>query len=294
TGEFTVEKFENLKTSTITMMVYHNIEFKNYSKAFELIKLTDVEIFYTKKHKKVDKSKIVAPKGAIYSLLLNNYVRGANIRKGELHWCPKCRLRDDKDKKIKTTREVLVDTNHPGIKHMTHFKCYNCSTCFDGRELKKKIHHFLNQMAIGMSLGDRNVHIMMFKSSFKIAGCKSKDDARYITKRLIKELIKLNKEAIKYTTKNKYKIKEYEEINKLKSSETYDEKDEIKIQKLQKSVLPIFNYKDPNKEMRFQYDCTMLNKGFWLNIFLDQEVLNTVMNDEKYSDHVIMSIYETT
>lgn len=293
TGDFTIQKFDDMKTSTMSFMVYHNLEFKNFAKAFEMIKTTEIEVFYTKKHKKVDKSRIRAPKGAIYGLSIGDYIRGVNIRKGELHWCPKCQLRDDKGKKVKTVHEVIISTDNPEVRKLGWFLCKICDVKFDGKEItEKKIHHFLNQLSFGISVGDRNVHVMMFKTSIKIAGCRSKNDAKYVVKKLFKELISTNKQSTKYKTLNTYDMKENEEIRILK--EKGDSKSELKIDKLRKSILPIFVYNDPEKELKFQFDCTMMNKGFWFNIFMDQEMLNIVMNEPKYMENVIMSTYETT
>ena len=60
-------KFEDLKTSTKTIMSYTNVEF-DLRKVFEAVPVTEVESPYTDKHKNLDKKKIRAAPGSVVSL----------------------------------------------------------------------------------------------------------------------------------------------------------------------------------------------------------------------------------
>ena len=57
--KYGVPEYEDLKTSTRTVMVYTNISF-DLKKIFESVKVTDIEAPLTKKKKNVDKKRLVA------------------------------------------------------------------------------------------------------------------------------------------------------------------------------------------------------------------------------------------
>lgn len=181
-------KFSELQTSTRTVMVYSNIEF-NFKKIFEGMTITPTDIPLTKKKKNVDKKKIKASKGSIINIQYGNLYRGINLKKAKKYWCSvNCRLtksvqEDESETKINTIVEEFCLVEGSTDIYETKYFCTNCSKYYTLKQLKK-ILNFLNQVSIVMSLGNINVHIMMFKDNFKIAGCKGEKDAEYTVKML--------------------------------------------------------------------------------------------------------------
>lgn len=133
-----VPKFEDLNVSTRTVMVYSNMVF-DLPFLFDNIPITDVDAPLTKKQKNIDKKRIVAPYGSIFSLHFRNQIRGLDLRK----------------KKKKKVDEGVV-------------------RAVNGRT---NITYFLNQIMMEISIGNMNLNVMVFKDNFKIAGCKTMDDA---------------------------------------------------------------------------------------------------------------------
>ena len=179
--------FENLKTSTMTVMVYPNIQM-DLRLLFRKILITKVEIPYTKKQKNVDKKRLLAPDGTIVSLQLGNWMRGIDTRKKRKIWCTVCRpieIDGNREKKIKTVTEVpitnrtLKNPKYPSDAHTFKMYCSRCDQTYKIKEIKK-INHFLNQLNILVSIGSTRplLSVMAFKTSFKIAGCKSLEDAQ--------------------------------------------------------------------------------------------------------------------
>jgi hypothetical protein len=149
--ESLLTEFEQLPVSTMTIMVYSNMNY-DLKTFFKDIYVSDISPPLTKKHQRIDKKKIRAPYGNIYSTVFGNEFRGLDLRK--------------KKKKIG----------------------------------KKTIEYFLNQVMIFISLGEININIMLFRDNFKIAGCKTYDDAMEVTMLLWEEFIKPTQ---CYTFKNK-------------------------------------------------------------------------------------------
>lgn len=174
-------KFSELQTSTRTVMVYSNIEF-NFKKIFEGMVITPTDIPLTKKKKNVDKKKLKAPRNSVINIQYGNLFRGINLKKAKKYWCSvNCRLtksvqEDESETKINTIVEEFYLIEGTKDIYETRYYCTNCKKYFTLKQLKK-ILNFLNQVSIVMSLGELNVHIMMFKDNFKIAGCKGEKDA---------------------------------------------------------------------------------------------------------------------
>ncbi len=135
-GGSSYPKFSSLQTSIKTIMVYTNMEF-DIAKIFEEIPITEIDVPYTKRNKKIDKKRIVAPYGAIFSTQRKKDIRGVDVRQ---------KLTKKKKPKPGNERTKVRKVN------------------------EKKIDHFLNQIMIDLSIGYLNLNIMMFKDSFKIAG----------------------------------------------------------------------------------------------------------------------------
>lgn len=115
------KKFDDLSTSTKTIMVHTNINF-DFKILFNELNITNIEVPLTKKKKLPDMKKIKAPHNTIISLRHGNNFRG-----------------------IKTNAK----TNSQN--------------------------YFLNQLSCILSLGDKLLHIMIFKDKLKIAGSKEDD-----------------------------------------------------------------------------------------------------------------------
>ena len=73
-------KFDDLVTSTQTVMVYTNLTF-NQEAIYRTLPITEIEVPLTKKQKNVDKKKIRAPQGSIISIQSGTNVRGIDMRK---------------------------------------------------------------------------------------------------------------------------------------------------------------------------------------------------------------------
>lgn len=176
--KYGMSKFEDLQTSTRTVMVYSNINF-NLPKVFEIIPIIKVEVPLTKKKKNVDKKKLKAPYGTVISVQRGNRYRGIYLRKKKNHWCTKnCRITERRGNKIirrNTIIEERVPVKDTDIMEIKYY-CTECNTYYTLKQLKK-ITNFLNQVTVVMSIGNILLNIMMFKDSIKIAGCKEETDA---------------------------------------------------------------------------------------------------------------------
>ena len=173
-----LKEFEDLQTSTMTVMIYTNVIF-NIPVIFRDSDITDVDVPLTKKQKNVDKKKISAPYGSIISVQSKTKIRGIDLRKKKKHWCTVCqpyKVIDDKEVKVITVTEQLVnDEDSDAFSIMYH--CSRCQKSYRPEEMKK-INHFLNQLTVVLSIGKQPLlNIMMFKDNLKIAGCKNIDDA---------------------------------------------------------------------------------------------------------------------
>lgn len=176
--KYGVPEFQELKTSTRTVMVYSNVLF-HLPKIFRGLYITPVDVPLTKKKKNVDKKRLSAPYGAIISVQKGIHYRGIDLRKSRKHWCAcNCRRterRGNKDVQINTVIEKPHLIEGTDIYEIRYF-CTECERYYTIKQLKK-ITNFLNQVTIVISIGDIILNIMMFKDNFKIAGCKEDNDA---------------------------------------------------------------------------------------------------------------------
>lgn len=174
--------FEDLKTSTKTIMCYTNVQF-DLKKVFEALEVSPAVLPKTKKQKNIDKKKIRAPAGSVISMHYQKFLRGVNLRKMKKYWCPRCKLLNSKGKEIKTVEALFLEKTVEGFGRpsypMLNWFCDQCSRSYEPQTIgRKKIDNFLNQTTLIMFLQeDHYVNIMLFKNSFKIAGCKSNEDA---------------------------------------------------------------------------------------------------------------------
>ena len=100
-----IEPFENLNTSTITMMVYLNLTF-DLMQIFSHIPITPINPPLTKKKKNIDKKKLKSSYGSVISLQYGLYIRGIRMSKEKRYWCPTCQI-VDMEKQILTVKEVV-------------------------------------------------------------------------------------------------------------------------------------------------------------------------------------------
>jgi hypothetical protein len=170
--------FEKLQTSTMTVMVYANMDFV-IDEVFRNIPITPVSVPLTKKQKNVDKKRIVAPNDSVISVQSETRIRGVDLRKRKKHWCTVCQPRkitDEKESKLLTITEKLARESGTDIDHVVYY-CSRCQKDYKPVEIKK-INYFLNQLTIVLSIGKQPLlNVMLFKDNFKIAGCKDVDDA---------------------------------------------------------------------------------------------------------------------
>jgi len=175
-------KFEDLKTSTRTLMVYTNVEF-DHEKIFRGIKWTPIEVPLTKKKKNVDKKRLQAPYGSIIGIQYGDKLRGINLRKNKPRSCGVCQpsTRSKTRKKINTVNERLVFEDPDSDIQTFKYYCSSCKKLYNGKELENPLTHFLNQITVVLAIENIILNIMLFKNSFKIAGCKKNKDAEEAT-----------------------------------------------------------------------------------------------------------------
>lgn len=177
-ARYGVPEFEDLQTSTKTIMAYSNVTF-NLAKIFRSVYITPVEVPLTKKKKNVDKKRLSAPYGAVISVQKGIQFRGIDLRKSKKHWCASnCRQMVQKGKKKVRVNTVIEE---PSLKegsdiYENKYYCTSCNKYYSLRQLGI-ITNFLNQVTIVLSVGDVLLNVMIFKNNFKIAGCKNDDDA---------------------------------------------------------------------------------------------------------------------
>lgn len=250
TSKTKMTKFEDLKTSTRTIMVYTNITF-NSTEFFSQLDYTAIEAPLTRKKKNIDKKKLVAPYGSIIGLYWGPYVRGLDIRKIKKQICPFCNItrmvNDETEVKVATLEPFLdssiTDSNLPSDTLEVKYKGTCCGRVYNWKHLAK-LTSFLNQITVVFSLGHINLNLMFFKDKIKIAGCKNNDDATEAIM-LLWEYHLMNKKDV-WTSKN-------------------------------------------NKKVEFLFDLVMRNVDFKLNFPIDRTSLNNLMNSEEYSEYVYLS-----
>jgi hypothetical protein len=249
-----VKNFDELNASTITTMIYSNMFF-NLPNLFKKLPLEkNVDIVYTKKQKNIDKKKLVAPYGSIISIQTKNFIRGINTRRSVKQWCTICRPTVTVNNREKKVLSCS-EVLHPTEDDISEIK-YFCSKC--NKTYKgselKKIGHFLNQTTFDFSIGDGFLNVMIFKDSIKVAGCKSEDDAKNM-------------------------------IHFLWSAYFCP---------MIANNIEVATLKEGSSKPSFTIETVMKNYGFNLGFGILREPLNLLMNDDKYSDKIYMSEYEST
>ena len=173
--------FEDLKTSTKTIMCYTNVEF-DLHKVFSNVRVEEPTESVYKNHKNIDKKNIRGVPGSIVSMHYQKYLRGVNLRKMKRYPCPRCKSRNAKGKEIKTVEAIFVKKDVEGFDRpisTLEWYCEKCSRSYEPQTIgRKKIDNFLNQTTLILFLRENHyINIMLFKNSLKIAGCKNNEDA---------------------------------------------------------------------------------------------------------------------
>jgi ribosomal protein L37AE/L43A len=173
--------FEDLKTSTKTIMCYTNVQF-DLRKVFSTVKVEEPTLSPSKKQKNIDKKNIRGVPGSIVSMHYQKYLRGVNLRKMKKYSCPRCKSLNAKGKLVKTVEATFVEKDVEGFDlpiSTLEWYCEKCDRSYEPQTIgRKKIDNFLNQTTLILFLKeDHYINIMLFKNSLKIAGCKNNEDA---------------------------------------------------------------------------------------------------------------------
>lgn len=254
--------FNQLKTSTRTIVVHTNLIF-NLIYVFAGLYVTAVDTPLTSKKKKVDRKRLSGPYGAVIGVQKGNLYRGINLRTNETHWCTSnCRRKGT----TKTGKVVEINTVVERSEliegtdiYRIRYYCTECETYYTLRQLGRNT-SFQNQTTIVLSLGDIVINVMLFKDNFKMAGCKTDDNAT---------------DAIRILWED--------QIQGLNAHYGFD------VWSLKKDG-DLKKYSTP----RFLFRPVMRNMNFKLAFFVDRNQLNLLMNKSKYSDTVAMSRCDTT
>lgn len=185
-----ITPYEELPVSTITMVVYTNL-FLDLFKIFHGVYVTKVDCQFTKKNKILDKKKLIAPYGSIYSMSWDIFVRGINTRKNVKRWCSyTCQAVKPDGTEINTVVEHLHKDPFFHDRYYIKFFCKMCNRYYSHQQLES-IPHFLNQVSLNLSLGTHNIHIMIFKDNIKLANCKTDSDAAQVVMILFQDYLSL-------------------------------------------------------------------------------------------------------
>jgi TATA-box binding protein (TBP) (component of TFIID and TFIIIB) len=176
-----VANFEDMSTTTSTVMVYTNISFDMRKMYDNLVCDSSIEPVYTKKQRNIDKKKLIVPRGSIVSVSLSDDHHGLLTRDKKKLWCTMCRpvefSKDGKESRPTTVRVVPNPVEGTTDRYKIVYHCEKCNETYSASKFKK-ISHFLNQCNIIFSIGKNPLlNMMFFKDKIKIAGCKSIDDA---------------------------------------------------------------------------------------------------------------------
>lgn len=246
-------RFEDLKISTETVMVYSNVTF-DFEEIFKGIKVIDIDPPLTSKKKNIDKKKLHAPYGSIFSVQKGLFIRGIRMSKSKQYWCPVCQLTQrtttDQIKEVHTVVEKVVHVKN-GL-YKIEFLCKKCEKIFNVKQLGK-ISPFLNQLSISLSIGDKIIQIMLFADKLKLAGNGNFDHAL--------ETIMILWE---------------DHIQKIESGWSYTDNSQR------------------TGDVKFLFETVMRNLSSKVNFPIDKLKLNKILNDGKYSEYINICQFENT
>lgn len=265
-----ITPFENLSTSTATVMVYSNLRY-DLKKIFDHIPVYSMSPPLTKKKKNINKKELVSPYGRIISLQHSIYIRGIRMSKKKKYWCPTCQpieiCEDEEEKKILTVEEEVKPLaeddeefgTFPDDTQKIHFVCRDCKGEFKIKQLQKIV-PFLNQVTIVLSIGTVIVNIMMFKDNFKLVGNKSIENAYEAIMILWENYITATPDGWAFRS--------------------------VKSENADTATLAT--------DSHFLFDLVMRNVDFNLGFSIDKKKLNMLMNLPEYKNQVHLSQCETT
>uniref|UniRef100_A0A6C0LZX5 Uncharacterized protein n=1 Tax=viral metagenome TaxID=1070528 RepID=A0A6C0LZX5_9ZZZZ len=248
-------RFEDLKTSTLTMMVYSNINI-DLKRMYDYLPIYEVDVPLTKKKHYPDVRKIVAPYGSIISLRYIDDFRGV-ISKPDV--IVKRDLRDKLYRKEQFTSNDMDTIRSYGRKELKkHRKNHTHDTAEHtdddlyeiGVKYLTSVQHFRNQVTCIVTLANnKKVNIMVFNNSYKIVGCRSEKQAE--------ECIMILWEAY---------IRNF----------------------------PSMWTKLDTNPPRFVFEKVMINIGFKLGFHIVRSAFNEILNDTKYRNVVHISKFVST
>lgn len=254
--------FSDLKTSTRTEMIYLNCKM-DLQKIFKGVSLTNVKIPLTKKKKDVDKSLLKAPKGSIISIQKGVFIRGVDMRKKKKHWCAaNCRLekRNPKDPNLKPKRVLtVIEENHAIESHPD----------FPGLTDLIEIKYFCTN-------------------------CKR----HYTYKQIGKIPTFLNQVTIVVSIGNTIvNAMLFSDNIKIAGCKKETDSTETTLVLWQDHISKIpnsYTLKSGYTEPQFLIELVMRNVDVNIGFFIDKIRLNSLMNNDEYSDKVFMSSCEST
>lgn len=246
--------FKDLRTSTLTMMVYSNIHV-DLKKIYLSLPVYKTDVPLTKKKHNPDVKRAIAPYGSIISLRYIDDFRGIVTKPDVI---TKRKLKEKLLNKIKFTDDEveLVRTygKHEARKHRkTH--TYGTELTPDalyeiGIKYLVGVQHFRNQVTCIMTLADnKKINVMIFNNNYKIVGCCNERHAEECIMILWEDYIRPRTDI--WTRTN-------------------------------------------NDPPRFVFEKVMINVGFKLGFHIVRSALNTLLNDPKYKHIVHISKFVST
>lgn len=139
-----MQEFDKLGVSICVYLFYTNVVF-DLERVFRETPVIELEQPEMKRKKKIKSKDVKAPYGSIFNLKYLGEVRG-----------------------ITFDTKAAADANVPPVNDE-----YFISNITEDKSKK----HFRNEVMITLSLGSKNVNIMLFKDNMKIAGCRTEDEA---------------------------------------------------------------------------------------------------------------------
>lgn len=282
-------KFNELKVSTITVVVYSNIFF-DFLKLFNKLPIVQnpygVNLNRNRKRKLVNKKDLDVPYGSIVMVNYGNHIRGLDMRKTKKrHWCYyTCRLtqrKGDKIVKINTVVEEHVPVEGSDLKEIRYW-CTNCQRYYTLKQLDK-ICNFLNQLTVVLSIGNGTyLSIMVFSNKIKIAGCRRKREAY--------EAIMILWENYVRETDCYIPLETFNAIEEEKPSQESIDAAVAKFNTLllERSIDPLSK---TNFTARFLFRTVMRNVGFNLGFYINRQQFNDMMNGYSATGNLVKASF---
>jgi hypothetical protein len=301
-----LKKFEDLKTSTSTIMIYTNLRFDT-KEIFSSLEITSWpwnldggEIPLTKKQKNVDKKKILSPYGTIISVQSKTRIRGIDMRKKKRHWCTVCRPYKifpqggggiEKETKMFTVTEYLVN-EVPGLQTSGNIVLTDIDLNDPPEDVPSDSGASPSDSGASPSdSGASDVWAIKYYCS-KCQRSYDPGEMKKINHFLNQLTIVLS--VGKYPMLNIMMFKDNLKIAGCKSVDDAAEALMILWQDYIVKKPHLWKLKKGATTPRFQFQVVMKNVDFKFGFPIERNELNVLMNDPIYSDKVFMSQYEPT